>query len=73
MGDKKKDIKTDTPDGIWHEFDHAAGTAVLTVTLDRATGLVEVDQRQSTPMETWAMLSHATDICAIKDDRLEAL
>jgi hypothetical protein len=42
--------------------------AIVSVMLDRKTGLVDYDDTFSTPMETWAMLSQA---CARASERID--
>lgn len=56
-------------DGLWKEFGDSLehlrnGKAIIVVTLDRATGNVEVDDKLSTPAETWYALDRAaTEKC----------
>lgn len=45
-------------------------SALVLVTLDRATGRVSYDDTFSTPMETWAMLSQATQHACEKIDEV---
>jgi len=59
--------------GRWHEFEpsleHLRTTkAIIVVTLDRLTGEVEVDDKLSTPAETWYSLDRAaTERAAVLD------
>lgn len=61
MGKPKSKAMLD--EGIWHQFEDAEvenrgiNIAVVVLTLDRATGRVEVDDTMSTVMETWAMVA----------------
>lgn len=43
--------------------------AVITIELDRSTGEVKIHDEFSTPMETWAMLSTASELASIRIDR----
>lgn len=50
-----------------------ADEAHVLVTLDRRTGRVTYDDEFSTPMESWAMLSQATERAATVVDQVNEL
>lgn len=63
--EEEEDVAPEVIDGVegfWQEFgpsfEHlSASKAIVVLTLDRATGKVDVDDIASTPMETWAMIA----------------